>query len=228
MTKILVVEDDHALAQAIIINLKARDYEVQVAQNAADALRIAGEWVPDAMLLDLGLPDLSGLDVLRGTRGWSDMPILVVSARQLQQGKIEALDAGADDYITKPFAMGELLARLRAALRRTGSSVSGADPLVVTKDGHLRFDLANKQVWRDGELVKLTPNEWGIVDFLVKHQGKLVSKLDLLHAVWGENYNRETNYLRVYLSQVRQKLEQEPKNPAHFITELGFGYRFVV
>lgn len=197
--KILIVEDDVALAHAISINLKAHSYEMRTANTASLALRIAGEWSPDLILLDLGLPDMSGLSVLQGTRGWTDTPIIVVSARHEQQGKIEALDLGADDYVTKPFNMSELLARVRVALRRRTAGAAESNPVVETIDGRLRFDLSNRQVWVEGQEVNLTPNEWGIVDYRIRNRGSLVSKLDLLHAVWGENYNRETNPAGVFV-----------------------------
>ena len=182
--KILIVEDDVALAHAISINLKARSYEVRTANTASLALRIAGEWSPDLILLDLGLPDMSGLSMLQGTRGWTDTPIIVVSERHEQQGKIEALDLNADDYVTRPFNMGELMARVRVALRRRTAGAAESNPVVETTDGRPRFDLSNRQVWVEGQEVNLTPNEWGIVDYLIRNHGSLVSKLDLLHAVW--------------------------------------------
>ncbi|PRQ11633.1 DNA-binding response regulator [Corynebacterium sp. 13CS0277] len=225
-TRILIVEDDTALAQAIAINLKARSYATRVATSATQALVDVSDWAPDLVLLDLGLPDTSGLGVLRGTRGWSDVPIIVVSARHEQAGKIEALDSGADDYVTKPFAMGELLARVRAALRRRSAPAGEGAAQISTHDGWLRFDLAAGAVYRDGAPVRLSPNQWDIVTYLLRHRGRMVSKLDLLHAVWGDNYNRETNYLRVYISQLRHKLERDPKNPAHILTVPGTGYRF--
>ena len=170
--KILIVEDDVALAHAISINLKARSYEVRTANTVSLALRIAGEWSPDLILLDLGLPDMSGLSVLQGTRGWTDTPIIVVSARHEQQGKIEALDLGADDYVTKPFNMSELLARVRVALRRRTAGAAESNPVVETIDGRLRFDLSNRQVWVEGQEVNLTPNEWGIVDYRIRNRGR--------------------------------------------------------
>ncbi|WPF65815.1 MULTISPECIES: response regulator [unclassified Corynebacterium] len=224
-SRILVVEDDAALARVVLIHLRARDYDVAVATTAAEALRAAREWQPHALLLDLGLPDASGLTVLRSLRAWSEVPVLIISARHDHEGKINALDEGADDYVTKPFSMGELLARLRAALRRCPAPE--AVPVVSTDDGRLSIALARAQVLREGQPVHLTPHEWGVVAYLAGHAGQLVRKADLLKAVWGENYERETNYLRVYLSQVRQKLEADPAHPRHFLTEAGMGYRFV-
>ena len=226
--KILMVEDDAALANAVLVTLRARGYDVKVATTANAAIRLASEWHPQALLLDLGLPDMSGLDVLRALRSWSDVPVLVVSARHDEAGKINALDEGADDYVTKPFSVGELLARLRAALRRAPSEDAPEVPVVKTSDGRVVFDLPEKRVKVSGEEVHLTPREWGIVEHMIRHQGRLVTKVELLQAVWGESYKKETNYLRVYMSQLRSKLEQDPANPQYFTTELGVGYRLVL
>lgn len=224
-SRIVIVEDDTALARVMLIHLRAREYDVTVATTAAEALRVARDWKPHALLLDLGLPDASGLTVLRSLRAWSQVPVLIISARHDHEGKINALDEGADDYVTKPFSMGELLARLRAALRR--GPTAEATPVIRTDDGRLTIDLARAQVLCEGQPVHLTPHEWGVVAYLAGHAGQLVRKADLLRAVWGDNYRRETNYLRVYLSQVRQKLEQDPAHPRYFLTEAGMGYRFV-
>lgn len=225
--RILLVEDDAPLARVVRIHLRARGYEVTVAPTAAQALDAARRWRPHAVLLDLGLPDASGLTVLRSLRAWSDAPVLVISARHDHEGKINALDEGADDYVTKPFSIGELLARLRAALRRCPAGDAPA-PVIATSDGTLSIDLARCLVLRHGQPVHLTPHEWGVVAHLAGRVGQLVRKTDLLKAVWGEAYEKETNYLRVYLSQVRQKLEDDPARPRHFLTEAGMGYRFVV
>lgn len=226
--KILMVEDDAALANAVLVTLRARGYDVKVATTANAAIRLASEWHPQALLLDLGLPDMSGLDVLRALRSWSDVPVLVVSARHDEAGKINALDEGADDYVTKPFSVGELLARLRAALRRAPSEDAPEVPVVKTSDGRVVFDLPEKRVTVSGKEVHLTPREWGIVEHMIRHQGRLVTKVELLQAVWGESYKKETHYLRVYMSQLRSKLEQDPANPQYFTTELGVGYRLVL
>lgn len=226
--KILMVEDDTALANAVLVTLRARGYDVKVATTASVAIKLASEWHPQALLLDLGLPDMSGLDVLRALRSWSDVPVLVVSARHDEAGKINALDEGADDYVTKPFSVGELLARLRAALRRAPSEEAPEAPVVKTSDGRVQFDLPEKRVTVDGQEVHLTPREWGIVEHMIRHQGRLVTKVELLQAVWGTSYKKETNYLRVYMSQLRSKLEQDPANPQYFTTELGVGYRLVL
>lgn len=226
--KILMVEDDTALANAVLVTLRARGYDVKVATTASVAIKLASEWHPQALLLDLGLPDMSGLDVLRALRSWSDVPVLVVSARHDEAGKINALDEGADDYVTKPFSVGELLARLRAALRRAPNEEAPEAPVVKTSDGRVQFDLPEKRVTVDGHEVHLTPREWGIVEHMIRHQGRLVTKVELLQAVWGASYKKETNYLRVYMSQLRSKLEQDPANPQYFTTELGVGYRLVL
>lgn len=226
--KILMVEDDAALANAVLVTLRARGYDVKVATTASAAIKLTSEWHPQALLLDLGLPDMSGLDVLRALRSWSDIPVLVVSARHDEAGKINALDEGADDYVTKPFSVGELLARLRAALRRAPNEEAPEAPVVKTSDGRVQFDLPEKRVTVDGHEVHLTPREWGIVEHMIRHQGRLVTKVELLQSVWGASYKKETNYLRVYMSQLRSKLEQDPANPQYFTTELGVGYRLVL
>jgi two-component system KDP operon response regulator KdpE len=225
VTRVLVVEDERGLRQALVINLRARGYEVDAAPDAQGALASAARARPDAVVLDLGLPDLDGLDVIRGLRGWSAVPIIVLSAREREADKVAALDAGADDYVTKPFGMDELLARLRAALRRGAGAA--ADAPVVRTDA-FTVDLAATVV-RDaaGEVVRLTPTEWHLLEVLVRNAGKLVPGRQLLQEVWGPAYGTETNYLRVYIAQLRRKLEPDPANPRHLITEPGMGYRFV-
>jgi two-component system KDP operon response regulator KdpE len=222
MSRILVVEDEPRLLRALGINLRARDYDVDEAPTGEDALRIATEHPVDAVILDLGLPGISGVDVIHGLRGWSRVPIIVLSARQSEADKVNALDAGADDFVTKPFGMGELLARLRAALRR--EIPASATPIVVTP--HFVLDLARKQATRDGEEIRLTPIEWAIVQALVAQPGRLVTQRQLLQTVWGPQYERETNYLRVHLAHVRRKLEPDSGRPRYFVTEPGIGYRF--
>jgi two-component system KDP operon response regulator KdpE len=177
---------------------------------------------PDVVLLDLGLPDLSGFEVLRRLRAWSTAPVVVLSARAESSEKVEALDLGADDYVTKPFGMEELLARVRAAARRAGSDVP------VLTAGDLVIDLPARRVTRAGKVVRLTPTEWGLLEMLVRTPGRLVSQRALLHEVWGPAYGRETNYLRVYVGGLRKKLEDDPSTPRHLITEPGMGYRFEV
>ncbi|MDV8021051.1 response regulator [Rhodococcus sp. IEGM 1330] len=221
--RVLVVDDEPQIVRALRINLNVRGFEVVSAASGGEALRVAANFHPDIVILDLGLPDIDGIDVIAGLRGWTDVPILVLSARTDSADTVEALDAGADDFVTKPFGMDELLARLRAALRRGPHSV--ADPVVVTED--FTVDLATKTVVRDGESVHLTRTEWGVLELLVRNEGKLVSQKDILRTVWGPGNERETHYLRIYLGQLRQKLERDPASPVHLITETGMGYRFV-
>ena len=222
MSRILVVEDEVPILKALGANLRARGYEPALATTGEEALIAAAGRPPDAVLLDLGLPGMSGLDVIEGLRGWTNVPIVVLSARGSERDKVAALDAGADDYVTKPFGMDELFARLRAALRRT--SPAGEAAVVSTPD--FVVDLAAKVVTRDGTEVRLTPTEWGIVELLVRNPDKLVSQRQLLQDVWGPQYGEETNYLRVHLAHIRRKLEPEPGAQRYFITEPGMGYRF--
>jgi two-component system KDP operon response regulator KdpE len=220
--RILLVDDDATLRQTLSIGLRAEGHEVLLAADGRTALQAAREDQPDLMVLDLGLPDLSGVEVLRELRTWSRLPVVVLSARDGSQDKVEALDLGADDYVTKPFGSEELLARIRATARRSGSDL----PVVEARS--LRIDLPARRVTRDGVVVRLTPTEWGVLEVLVRHPGRLVHQRDLLHEVWGPSYDRETNYLRVYLANLRKKLEDDPASPRHLVTEPGIGYRFVV
>ncbi len=222
MTRVLVVDDEPQIARALAINLRARHYEVDIAGTGEAALALAAERPPDVVVLDLGLPALDGFDVIRGLRGWSKVPILVLSARQDSSDKVEALDLGADDYVTKPFGMDELLARLRAAIRR---GAPGEDLPVVTTET-FTVDLAARRVTRAGVDVRLTPTEWHLLEVLVRNSGRLVSQRQLLQEVWGPAYERETNYLRVYFAQLRRKLEDDPSRPRYLVTEPGMGYRF--
>jgi two-component system KDP operon response regulator KdpE len=224
MTRVLVVDDEPQIVRALRINLTARGYEVLTAPSGTAALRAVADGHPDVVVLDLGLPDLDGTQVIAGVRGWSKVPIIVLSARTDSCDKVEALDAGADDYVTKPFGMDELLARLRAAVRR-GVAGAGADEAVVTTSS-FTIDLAAKKVHRDGAEVHLTRTEWAVLELLVRHRGRLVSQKQLLTDVWGPAYEKETHYLRVYLAQLRRKLEPEPARPRHLRTEPGMGYRF--
>ncbi|MFG2621467.1 response regulator [Streptomyces sp. NPDC048507] len=226
MTRVLVVDDEPQIVRALVINLKARKYEVDAAADGAQALELAAARHPDVVVLDLGLPDMDGVEVIRGLRGWTRVPILVLSARHSSDEKVEALDAGADDYVTKPFGMDELLARLRAAVRRAEPAAgAGGDEVVVETEG-FTVDLAAKKAVREGRDVRLTPTEWHLLEVLVRAAGKLVSQKQLLQEVWGPSYGTETNYLRVYMAQLRRKLEADPSHPRHFITEPGMGYRF--
>ncbi|MFD6970171.1 response regulator [Streptomyces sp. NPDC059979] len=227
MTRVLVVEDDPQLVRALKINLQARKFEVEEASDGGSALRLAAARKPDVIVLDLGLPDMDGIEVIKGVRGWSRVPILVLSARHTSEDKIRALDAGADDYVTKPFSMDELLARLRAAIRRQeGPTVSPADDVaVVTTDG-FTVDLVAKKVRRGDRSVRLTPTEWHLLEILITHPGRLITQSRLLLEVWGPSYGENTNYLRVYMAQLRRKLEADPSRPRYLITEPGMGYRF--
>ena len=222
MTRVLVVDDDRQLLRALQITLTARGYAVVPAATGADALAIASAKPPDVVILDLGLPDLDGVAVVEGLRGWSAAPIIVLSARHEERAKVRALDAGADDYVTKPFGMDELLARVRAAARRGSAPTSGA---VVATDA-FTVDLAARRVTtRNGE-VRLTPTEWHLLEILVRDPDRLITQQQLLQQVWGPAYRTETNYLRVHLANLRRKLEPDPARPRYLITEPGLGYRF--
>ena len=221
---ILLVEDDEALQRALSITLRSRGYEVHVAGTAALAQDLVTRRRIDVAIVDLGLPDLDGIELVRRLRSSLTTPILVLSARRDEPSKVMALDAGADDFVTKPFGLDELLARLRAALRRA----AGPEEVRVVQTDSLSVDLGRKLVFRvDGAPVHLTPTEWGLVESLVRADGLLVSSDELLHDVWGPGYEGRTNYLRVYMAQLRRKLEIDPGNPRHFITVPGMGYRFV-
>ena len=222
-TRVLVVDDEPGLVHALAINLRAHGWEVATAAGGVQALDLAASWNPEVVLLDLGLPDISGLEVIGGIRGWSRVPIVVLSARQDGEDKVDALDAGADDYGTKPFAMNELLARLRAAVRR---APPGDATEAVVEAGELTIDLARRRVLRRGAEVRLSPTEWALVEVLVRNRDKLVSRQQLLQEVWGPAYTSETGYLRVYAAQLRRKLERDPAHPRHFITQPGMGYIF--
>jgi two-component system KDP operon response regulator KdpE len=222
MTAVLVVDDDPYLLRALRITLRAHGYDVTAASDGRSALLAAARIPPALIVLDLGLPDMDGTEVLAKLRSWSQVPVLVLSARHGSDDKVQALDAGADDYITKPFGLDELLARLRALLRRS------ADPEhepVVTTDA-FTVDLGKRRVTRDGEDVRLTPTEWKMLEVLVRNPEKLITQQQLLSEVWGPAYAKETNYLRVYMAQLRRKLESDAAAPRHLLTEAGIGYRF--
>ena len=225
--KILVVDDEPGLAHALSITLRASGWDVATAVDGASAIAAAASHDPDVVLLDLGLPDMSGLDVIAAIRGWSRIPIVVLSARQHGEDKVEALDAGADDYVTKPFAMNELLARLRAAVRRSTAPVTDADDALVVA-GDLTIDLARRRVLRDDAEVRLSPTEWSMLEVLVRNRGRLVGRRQLLQEVWGPGYSDETHYLRVFSALLRRKLESDPAHPRHIITQPGMGYLFEV
>ena len=222
MTHILVVDDEVQIRRGLDINLRTHGYTVSLAASGEEALAEAMARPPGIVVLDLGLPGIDGIDVIRGLRGWTTIPIVVLSARDGDPSKVAALDAGADDYVTKPFSMSELLARIRANLRRAQPLTD--EPIVVTPD--FTIDLAGRRVERDGSLVHLTPTEWEIVELLVRNPGRLVTQRQVLKEVWGPHYERETNYLRVHMAAIRRKLEPDPAQPHHFLTEPGVGYRF--
>jgi two-component system, OmpR family, KDP operon response regulator KdpE len=221
MAAVLIVDDEVQILRALQINLNARGYSTVTALTGQNALEQAAQHPVDVIILDLGLPDLDGVEVIRRLRRWNTVPIVVLSARHGSDDKIQALDAGADDYVTKPFGMDELMARLRAALRR-GSP--GDVPVIETMG--FTINLATKQVTRRGVAVRLTPTEWNILELLVRNTGALVTHEEILTQVWGPAYANETAYLRVYLAQLRRKLEADPANPRHLLTEAGLGYRF--
>jgi two-component system, OmpR family, KDP operon response regulator KdpE len=224
MTRVLVVDDEPQILRGLRTNLVARGYEVDTAPDGEAALDLAAQHRPDIVILDLGLPGIDGVEVIRGLRTWTAVPIIVLSAREQESEKVDALDAGADDYVTKPFGMGELLARVRASERR---AVTPDAEEAVVRTKAFTVDLAVKKViGGDETAVRLTPTEWHLVEILVRHPGKLVSQRQLLQEVWGPRYEEETNYLRVYMAQIRRKLEPEPARPRYFITEPGMGYRF--
>ncbi len=224
MQRLLIVEDEPALRRALTINLRARSYEVVPVSDGQAALRAAAALPPDLVVVDLGLPDMDGVDVISGLRGWSTVPIIVLSARDAQTEKVRALDAGADDYVTKPFGMDEFVARVRAALRRADIPQLATGPIVETPT--FTLDLAAKRASRGDAEVRLTPTEWHLIEALVRHPGVLVAGTQLLSEVWGPGYEKETNYLRVYFAQIRRKLETDPSRPRHFVTEPGLGYRY--
>jgi two-component system KDP operon response regulator KdpE len=222
MTTILVVDDEPQILRGLRTNLRARGYEVVTAPDGEQALASAARERPDLAIVDLGLPGIDGVEVIEGIRAWSGMPILVLSARDQEPDKVRALDAGADDYVTKPFGMDELLARLRAAERRLRPTAD--EPSVTTEA--FTVDLGAARVRTSHGDVRLTPTEWHVVELLVRSPGKLVTQRQLLQEVWGPKYHDETNYLRVYMAQIRRKLEPDPARPRYFITEPGIGYRF--
>ncbi len=226
MTDILVVDDEPQILRALRINLRVRQYEVRTAGSASEALELAAKHPPDLVILDLGLPDMDGVEVIHGLRGWTDAPIIVLSGRADSTDKVEALDAGADDYVTKPFGMDELLARMRAVTRR--ASPDSDAPQV--KLGDLTVDLAAKRVIRSADAgsadIRLTPTEWHLLEVLLRNPGKLMSQQQLLSDVWGPGYADATGNLRLYMAQLRRKLEPDPARPRWLLTEPGMGYRY--
>jgi two-component system KDP operon response regulator KdpE len=225
MSRILVVDDEVPLLRALGIHLRARGYEVDLVETGEAALVSGATRHHDAAIVDLGLPGIEGIEVVQGLRGWTSIPIIVLSARQDHAQKVQALDVGADDYVTKPFNMEELLARLRAALRRANRD---PQPVAVIETPHFRIDLADKRVTdASGEEIRLTPTQWRLVEILVRDPDRLVSQRQLLEEVWGPTYVDQTNYLRQFMAQLRRKLEPDPTRPRYFVTEPGMGVRFV-
>jgi two-component system KDP operon response regulator KdpE len=222
---VLVVEDDPQLVRALVINMQVRRYGVDAAPDGATALRLAAMRRPDVVILDLGLPDMDGVDVIKALRGWSRVPVLVLSARRASEEKVAALDAGADDYITKPFSMDELMARLRAAVRRVEETPLAPETMLVVTE-EFTVDLLAKKVVRGRHDVRLTPTEWHLLEILITNPGRLVTQKYLLQEVWGVSRSTKSNYLRVYMAQLRRKLEADPAHPRYLITEPGMGYRF--
>ena len=225
MRTVLIVDDEPQLLRALQVNLQAEGYQVLTALDGTSALRHAEAGHPDAIVLDLGLPDINGVDVITRIRRTSSTPIIVLSARHGSVDKVRALDAGADDYVTKPFGLDELLARLRVAGRRAGTP-DPADDGPAIDVGDFEVDLANKKVTRGGAPVRLTPREWAILQLLVRNPGRLITQQQMLAKIWGPGYDNETHYLRVYMGQLRRKLEADPARPRHLLTEAGMGYRF--
>ena len=221
MTKVLVVDDEPQILRALVANLRVRGYEVETAATGEAAIALASTTSPDLLIVDLGLPGISGIEVIESVRAWSAVPIIVLSVRDAERSKVEALDAGADDYVTKPFGVDELLARVRAATRR--ASPAPEEPTIVAAD--FTVDLAARLVRNAAGQVRLTPTEWHVLETLARHHDKLVTQRELLQLVWGPGYETETNYLRVYLAQLRRKLEPDPSHPRSLITEPGIGYR---
>ncbi|MBN9240768.1 MAG: DNA-binding response regulator [Micrococcales bacterium 70-64] len=221
--RILIADDDPQMLRALRITLTARGYDVTTAADGRAALDAAIATHPDIVVIDLGMPGLTGIEVIEALRGWTQVPVLVVSGRSESWDKVEALDAGADDYVTKPFSADELLARIRALSRRTPAASS--EPVVTF--GDVTVDLSARVVTRAGAAVRLTPTEWRLLEVLVHNRDRLVTRETLLTEVWGPQYTTDTGYLRLYLSQLRKKLEPEPSKPRHLLTEPGMGYRFV-
>jgi two-component system, OmpR family, KDP operon response regulator KdpE len=224
MSRVLVIDDEPQIVRALVVNMRARGYDVLVARDGRSALQVAGQHPPDLVVLDLGLPDIEGTEVIAGLRGWTTAPIIVLTGRTEQIQKIAALDAGADDYVTKPFGIEELFARMRAVSRRVTAQHTASVQL-----GEWVVDLAAHRVRPasgEGPDQRLTPTEWRVLEILVRNPGRLITKRHLLHEVWGPGYDTETNYLRLYLAQLRRKLEPDPARPAYLLTETGMGYRF--
>jgi two-component system, OmpR family, KDP operon response regulator KdpE len=222
VTTVLVIDDEPQIVRALRINLRVRQYDVHAAATASEALELAAKHPPDLVILDLGLPDMDGVEVIHGLRGWTTAPIIVLSGRTDSTDKVEALDAGADDYVTKPFGMDELLARMRAVSRR----VTADDDAPQVKLGDVIVDLAARRVIRGNENIRLTPTEWHLLEVLLRNPGKLLSRQQLLSSVWGPGYADAAGNLRLYMAQLRRKLEPDPARPHWLLTEPGMGYRY--
>ncbi|MGA8045671.1 MAG: response regulator transcription factor [Dermatophilaceae bacterium] len=225
--RVLVVDDDQTIRRTLRINLRARGYDTEEVATGQDALSTLDDAPPALVILDLGLPDIDGVEVLRRIRASSRIPVIVLSARQQSDDKVEALDEGADDYVTKPFGVDELMARVRSALRRAGEDVDTLSQIPPLVTDAFTVDFATLAATRHGEPVHLTPTEWRLLGELARHRGRVVLQADLLRAVWGPGYGRESNYLRVYGNQLRRKLEADPSRPTHIVTEPGIGYRLI-
>ncbi|HHY95232.1 MAG TPA: response regulator [Firmicutes bacterium] len=222
--RVLIVDDEAPIRRLLKVALEAHGYEVAEACSGRAGLEQAAVWHPDLIILDLGLPDLDGLEVIKSLREWSRVPVIILSVREQEQDKIRALDGGADDYVTKPFSLGELLARMRVALRHAAKTEE--DPVLTF--GGLTVDLAHRSVTVDGREVRLTPTEYEILKYLALHAGRVLTHHQLLRAVWGPAYEQETHYLRVYVAQLRRKIERDPARPGYIVTEPGVGYRLVI
>lgn len=221
--RILVIDDELQIRKLLRVSLSAHGYQIEEAATAGDGITMTTMTKPDMIILDLGLPDMDGKEVIKKIREWSQVPIIILTARDQEQEKIEALDAGADDYVTKPFGVGELMARMRVSLRRAAQS---EDEPVITC-GDLSIDLALRRVSVEGREVKLTPTEYDIMKVLAQHAGKVMTHKQLLKAVWGTAFNEDTHYIRVYIGQLRRKIEANPTQPRYIITESGVGYRLM-
>jgi two-component system KDP operon response regulator KdpE len=222
-TNILVVDDEPKIRMFVRANLEARGYEVHLAQDGVEAVEMAGRILPDLIVLDVNMPRMDGIEACRRIREWGDMPIIMLSVRGDEKDKVKALDEGADDYVTKPFGIEELLARIRVALRRSTGIATTTPAMTI---GHLEVDLANRVVKRQGQIVKLTRTEYELLAYLISHAGKILTHKELLQNVWGPEYGDESEYLRVFIGQLRRKIEDDPSNPSLIVTEPRFGYRF--